>query len=179
MAFIGKNQGNKHIYIITGDSGNGLTHGVLAGKLIADSITEQPNDWISAYDPKRLASIAKSATSMISHDLQINAQYKRFAQSDIKDIEDLVPGEGGVVNTNPTKPLAVYKDEGGQIHKFSALCPHLKGVVCWNTTEKSWDCPVHGSRFSKDGVQLCGPSKMGLEPADESGKMMQEKALKV
>jgi Rieske Fe-S protein len=179
MAFIGKNQGNKHIYIITGDSGNGLTHGVLAGKLIADSITEQPNDWISAYDPKRLASIAKSATSMISHDLQINAQYKRFAQSDIKDIEDLVPGEGGVLNTNPTKPLAVYKDEGGQIHKFSALCPHLKGVVCWNTTEKSWDCPVHGSRFSKDGVQLCGPSKMGLEPADESGKMMQEKALKV
>jgi len=61
----------------------------------------------------------------------------------------------------------------------AALCPHLKGVVCWNTTEKSWDCPVHGSRFSKDGVQLCGPSKMGLEPADDSGKMMQEKALKV
>jgi Rieske Fe-S protein len=178
MAFIGKNQGNKHIYIITGDSGNGLTHGVLAGKLIADSITEQPNEWISAYDPKRLASIAKSASSMLSHDLQINAQYKRFAQSDITDIEDLVPGEGGVLNTGTSKPLAVYKDEGGQIHKFSALCPHLKGVVCWNSTEKSWDCPVHGSRFSKDGVQLCGPSKMGLQPESESGEAMQQQALK-
>ncbi|KAL6712235.1 hypothetical protein ACN47E_000112 [Coniothyrium glycines] len=179
MAFIGKNQGNKHIYIITGDSGNGLTHGVLAGKLIADSITEQPNSWIAAYDPKRVVSIAKSLGSMISHDLQINAQYKRFAQTDITDIEDLVPGEGGVLNTTISgKPLAVYKDEGGQVHKFSALCPHLKGVVCWNSTEKSWDCPVHGSRFSKDGIQLCGPAKMGLEPADESGEVAQQQALK-
>lgn len=177
MAFIGKNSGNKHIYIVTGDSSNGLTHGVLAGKLIADSITEQPKPWIAAYDPKRIASLAKSLPSIISHDVQINTQYKRFAQSDIKDIEDLVPGEGGVLNTNPTNPLAVYKDEGGQVHKFSALCPHLKGVVCWNSIEKSWDCPIHGSRFSKDGVQLCGPAKMGLQPASENGETLQKQAL--
>ena len=179
MAFIGKNQGMKHTYIVTGDSGNGLTHGVLAGKLIADEITSEANPWTSLYDPKRVASIVKSLPSMVSHDLQINAQYKRFLQSDIKDIEDLVPGEGGVLNPTTGKPLAVYKDEGGQIHQFSALCPHLKGVVCWNTAEKSWDCPVHGSRFSKDGVQLCGPAKAGLSPADESGEASQNQAIKV
>ncbi|KAJ4364815.1 hypothetical protein N0V95_000659 [Ascochyta clinopodiicola] len=178
MAFIGKNQGMKHTYIITGDSGNGLTHGVLAGRLIADEITGQPNPWASVYNPSRLSSIAKSLPSMISHDLQINSQYKRFLQSDIKDIEDLVPGEGGVLNSTGKKPLAVYKDDGGQIHKFSALCPHLKGVVCWNSAEKSWDCPVHGSRFSKDGVQLIGPSKAGLEPANESGEALQKEAIK-
>ncbi|KAH7396935.1 FAD dependent oxidoreductase-domain-containing protein [Phaeosphaeria sp. MPI-PUGE-AT-0046c] len=179
MAFIGKNQGMKHVYIVTGDSGNGLTHGVIAGKVIADEITGEPNPWTSAYDPNRVASIVKSLPSMISHDVQINAQYKRFLESDIKDIEDLVPGEGGVLNTSTSKPLAVYKDEGGQIHKFSALCPHLKGVVCWNTAEKSWDCPVHGSRFSKDGVQLCGPSKAGLQPADEAGEKSQGRAIEV
>ena len=178
MAFIGLNQGMKHTYIVTGDSGNGLTHGVLAGKLIADSITGEANPWISVYDPKRVGSVAKSLPSMVSHDLQINAQYKRFLQSDIQDIEDLVPGEGGVMNPKTSKPLAVYKDDGGQIHKFSALCPHLKGVVCWNTAEKSWDCPVHGSRFSKDGVQLCGPSKAGLGPADESAADSQAHAIK-
>lgn len=177
MAFIGKNQGNKHIYIITGDSGNGLTHGVLAGKLIADCITEQPNPWITAYDPGRVASIAKSLSSMITHDIQINAQYKRFAQSDITDIEDLVPGEGGVLNTKTSKPLAVYKDEGGQVHKFSAICPHLHGVITWNSTEKSWDCPVHGSRFSCHGVQLCGPAKAGLQAESESGEMLQKQAV--
>jgi glycine/D-amino acid oxidase-like deaminating enzyme/nitrite reductase/ring-hydroxylating ferredoxin subunit len=177
VAFIGKNQGMKHTYIVTGDSGNGLTHGVMAGKIIADDITGESNPWASLYDPKRVLSIVKSLPSMISHDLQINAQYKRFLQSDIKDIEDLVPGEGGVLNTGTSKPLAVYKDEGGQIHKFSALCPHLKGVVCWNTAEKSWDCPVHGSRFSKDGVQLIGPAKAGLSPEDEGGKESQNQAI--
>ncbi|KAH7384692.1 FAD dependent oxidoreductase-like protein [Pyrenochaeta sp. MPI-SDFR-AT-0127] len=177
MAFIGKNRGKKHIYIITGDSGNGLTHGVRAGKLIADSITEQPNPWILTYDPKRIASIAKSLPSMISHDVQINTQYKRFAQTDITNIEDLIPGEGGVLNTNSTKPLAVYKDEGGQVHQFSAICPHLHAVVTWNHTEKSWDCPVHGSRFTKDGVQLCGPSKAGLQPADQSGEKSQNQTI--
>ena len=178
MAFIGKNQGKKHTYIITGDSGNGLTHGVLAGRLIADEITGEKNPWAHLYNPSRLSSIAKSLPSMISHDVQINAQYKRFLESDIKDIEDLVPGEGGVLNPTGKKPLAVYKDDGGQVHKFSALCPHLKGVVCWNSAEKSWDCPVHGSRFSKDGVQIIGPSKAGLEPANESGEALQNKAIK-
>ena len=178
VAFIGKNQGKRHTYIITGDSGNGLTHDALAGRLIADEITGRKNPWASLYNPSRLASIVKSLPSLISHDVQINAQYKRFLQSDIKDIEDLAPGNGGVLNPTGSKPLAVYKDDGGQVHKFSALCPHLKGVVCWNSAEKSWDCLVHGSRFSKDGVQLIGPAKAGLEPADASGQALQDEALK-
>ncbi|KAH7028198.1 FAD dependent oxidoreductase [Microdochium trichocladiopsis] len=162
MAYIGQNQGNKHIYIVTGDSGNGLTHGVLAGKLIADEITDQPNSWSSLYSPKRIASTLKSAPKMLAHDMQINTQYKRFLQSDITDIEDLVPGSGGVLNPKTGTPVAVYKDENGQVTKLSALCPHMKGVVCWNATEKSWDCPVHGSRFGAEGTCVQGPAKMGL-----------------
>ena len=176
MAFIGQNQGDKHIYITTGDSGNGLTHGVIAGRLLSDQILGIENKWSKLYDPKRLATIAKSLPDMVSHDLQINAQYKRFLQSDIQDIEDLAKGEGGVFNPTASKPLAVYKDEDGGVHKFSALCPHLKGVVCWNKAEKSWDCPVHGSRFSKEGIQVMGPAKAGLSPADEKGESLQHVA---
>lgn len=179
MAFIGKNQGKKHTYVVTGDSGNGLTHGVLAGKLIADEITNTPNPWAKLYNPSRLASIAKVLPSMLSHDVQINAQYKRFAQTDIHDIEDLVPGDGGVLNSGTKKPIACYKDEEGVVHKFSAICPHLHGVVCWNSAEKSWDCPVHGSRFSKDGVQIMGPAKAGLQPEDEAGEREQKRAIEV
>lgn len=112
---------------------------------------------------------------MLAHDLQINAQYKRFLQSDIEDIADLPNGEGGVLNPKTKSPIAVYKDDSGNVHKFSALCPHMKGVVCWNRTEKSWDCPVHASRFSKDGICIMGPAKGNLSPADESGKEMQAK----
>lgn len=176
VAFIGLNQGKKHTYVVTGDCGNGLTHGVLAGKLIADEIQGVDNPWSKLYNPKRLPSLS-SIPSMLAHDLQINAQYKRHLQSDIPDIESLGLGSGGVLNSATGKPTAVYKDENGGVHKFSALCPHMQGVVCWNKTEKSWDCPVHGSRFSKDGICVMGPAKAGLPPMDEGGKATQAQAV--
>lgn len=178
VAYIGLNQGNKHIYIMTGDSGNGLTHFVLGGKIVADLINGVENPWAKLYDPKRIGSVLAKAPSMIAHDVQINAQYKRFLQSDIKDIEDLANGTGGVLNPTLSKPIAVYKDDEGGVHKFSALCPHLKGVLCWNNVEKSWDCPIHASRFSKDGLQIMGPAKCNMSPADDSGHAMQEQAVK-
>ena len=172
-AFIGKNPGQQHVYINTGDFGNGLTHGTIAGKLIADEITGVENEWSKLYNPKRIPSLSQMP-KMVAHDLQINAQYKRLFQSDIKDIEDLVPGSGGVLNPATKKPMAVYKDEEGKVFKFSALCPHMKGVVCWNPAEKSWDCPVHGSRFGKDGVGIMGPATGNLPPADAETEALQK-----
>lgn len=165
MAFIGKNQGNEHIYIVTGDSGNGMTHGVLAGKLLSDLIEGKPNPWESTYSPKRVASMVKSAPEMLKSDIQVNLQYKKVFHSDITDIEDLVPGSGGIMTEGMSK-VAVYKDESGAVSKMSAICPHLKGVVCWNALEKSFDCPVHGSRFSTEGKCLIGPAKAGLSPVE-------------
>ena len=115
---------------------------------------------------------------MISHEVQINTQYKRFLQSDVDDIEDIARGTGGVLNPKTSKPIAVYKDDDGTVHKFSALCPHMKGVLCWNNVEKSWDCPVHASRFSKDGIQIMGPARGNLGPADTSGEALQQQAVK-
>ena len=68
MAFIGKNSGNERRYIITGDSGNGLTHGVLAGKLISDLIIGKEITWKCVYDQKRKATIVKSMPTMLQHD---------------------------------------------------------------------------------------------------------------
>ncbi|OIW32741.1 DAO-domain-containing protein [Coniochaeta ligniaria NRRL 30616] len=170
MQFIGRNPGMNKVFIVTGDSGDGLTNAALAGGLLADEMEGKANPWASLYSPNRMASIIKSLPSMISHDVEINTHYKRFLQSDIQDIEDLAPGCGGVLNKDPTNPIAVYKDEHGKVQKMSALCPHMKGVVCWNQTEKSWDCPVHGSRFSKDGICVDGPAKTNLSPADDAGK---------
>jgi glycine/D-amino acid oxidase-like deaminating enzyme/nitrite reductase/ring-hydroxylating ferredoxin subunit len=176
MAFIGKNSGNSNIYIVTGDSGNGLTHGVIAGRLIADEIQDLDNPWSKLYNPKRMPPISR-IPEMLKHDLQINTQYKRFLQSDITDIEDLAPGTGGVLNTATKAPTAVYKDDDGRVHQFSAVCPHMHGVVCWNNTEKSWDCPVHGSRFSKDGLCITGPAISNLKAKDDEAKVSQQEVL--
>ncbi|KAJ9628492.1 hypothetical protein H2203_002391 [Taxawa tesnikishii (nom. ined.)] len=149
MAFIGLNPHTKHTYIMTGDSGNGLTHGVLGSRLIADQIQGVENPWTPVYDPNRTGSILKSAKEILPHDLQINAQYKRFLQSDINDIEDLAPGSGGVLNPKTKLPIAVYK------------------------TPDELGLPVHGSRFSKEGICVIGPAKGNLEPKDESAKKAQ------
>ena len=174
MAFIGKNQGRNHTYVVTGDSGDGLTHGMLAGRLLADEIDNIDNPWSALYRPSRLGSVAKVLPNMLGHDVQINTQYKRYLESDIRDIEDLTAHTGGVLHDSLTsKPVAVYKDTKGQTYRFSAVCPHLKGVLCWNQTEKSWDCPVHGSRFSGEGICVEGPAKSNLEPMDNASRRRQ------
>lgn len=149
----------------------------MAGRIIADHITGQENAWASLYDPSRKASIVKSAKEMVTHDLQINSQYKRMLQSDINDIEDLLPGTGGVLNSKTSKPIAVYKTESGEVRKMSALCPHMKGVVCWNHAEASFDCPVHASRFSSDGVCIMGPAKGNLNPENDEAKRALQQAV--
>jgi Rieske Fe-S protein len=59
--------------------------------------------------------------------------------------------------------LAVYRGEGGALHALSAVCTHLGCIVHWNSLERTWDCPCHGSRFSIDGAVLNGPAVAGLE----------------
>ncbi|KAK4924006.1 hypothetical protein LTR66_016482, partial [Elasticomyces elasticus] len=71
LAFIGRATGKDRVYVVTGDSGNGLTHGTIAGKLISDMIVGNANPWQDIYDPqKRLGSIAKSLPHMVAHDVQ-------------------------------------------------------------------------------------------------------------
>ena len=45
LAFIGRNPGDPNIFIVTGDSGVGLTHGTIAGILITDLIQGRGNPW--------------------------------------------------------------------------------------------------------------------------------------
>jgi Rieske Fe-S protein len=60
--------------------------------------------------------------------------------------------------------LAVYRNFNGELGAVSAVCTHLGCQVQWNTAEKSWDCPCHGSRFATDGGVLEGPAVKGLAP---------------
>lgn len=156
--------GDEGEYLVTGDNGNGLTHGTLSAKIIVDQITGTQNAWSDLYSPSR-----KPSTSGLSglyetakENVIQQAEYVRLIVPDISSIEDL-PKCSGRVLTHHLSPQAVYKDENGNLTKFSALCPHMKGVVKWNPVEKSWDCPNHGSRFAGgSGECVMGPSKMGL-----------------
>ena len=77
---------------------------------------------------------------------------------------ELGRGCGGLLDVGGER-TAIYRDDDGQLHAMSALCPHLKCVVQWNGHERTWDCPCHGSRFSATGALLEGPARQGLTPA--------------
>ena len=79
--------------------------------------------------------------------------------------EDLQPGQGMVVEKkNEKESLAYYRDENGTLHSYSAVCTHLGCIVQWNGSEKSFDCPCHGSRFSYAGKVINSPANDDLEP---------------
>lgn len=166
MAFIGKNPGpDEHIYIVTGDSGNGMTHGTVAGILLTDLIMGRENPWAPLYDPSRIT--LRSSLEFVRENLNVAEQYAQYlTPGDVGTIGDIAPGSGAVIRRGVHK-IAVYKDPSGTITARSAVCTHLYCIVDWNETEKSWDCPCHGSRFDCYGHVVNGPALMDLEPAPE------------
>jgi glycine/D-amino acid oxidase-like deaminating enzyme/nitrite reductase/ring-hydroxylating ferredoxin subunit len=161
MAFIGSNpDGAEGVYLVTGDSGQGMTHGVIAGMLLSDLILGRDNEWAKLYDPKRIS--LRAAGELARENLNVARQYAAWLlPGDVDSVEDVPRGEGRVMRRG-AHLIAVYCDEHGKRHERSAACTHLRCVVNWNALEKSWDCPCHGSRFDPYGAVLNGPARQPL-----------------
>jgi glycine/D-amino acid oxidase-like deaminating enzyme/nitrite reductase/ring-hydroxylating ferredoxin subunit len=161
MAYIGKAPIKEpNVYVATGDSGMGLTHGTIAGLLLTDLIMGKPNPWQAIYDPSRKPT--HEAGQFLKENLDAVAQYKDYlTPGELKDECQLQPGQGAVLRDG-MKKLAVYRDEHGGLHRCSAVCTHLGCIVQWNHVERTWDCPCHGSRFDTDGRVVIGPASNDL-----------------
>jgi Rieske Fe-S protein len=104
---------------------------------------------------------------LIKTNLDVLERYGDWLEAgDVADEEEVRRGEGAIVREG-VRLLAVYRDERGSLHRCSAVCPHLGGIVRWNDAEKSWDCPCHGSRFDALGKAIHGPANADLLPIDE------------
>jgi glycine/D-amino acid oxidase-like deaminating enzyme/nitrite reductase/ring-hydroxylating ferredoxin subunit len=154
MAFTGKTPGGENVYMHSGDSGNGITHGIIAGILLTDLIMGRQNPWAELYKPTRIS--LRSAGTLIKHNVEAALDFANYILPQ-EDIEGIERNEGRVI-VRHGKRIAAYRDEAGQLHERSAACTHLKCIVEWNSTEKSWDCPCHGSRFDPYGAVLNGPA---------------------
>ncbi|HKY02403.1 MAG TPA: FAD-dependent oxidoreductase [Burkholderiales bacterium] len=167
LGFIGRNPGHEeNVYIVTGDSGNGMTHGTIAGLLLRDLLLRRENPWASVYDPARISFGA--AGDFARENLNVAVQFADYATAgELQSIDDVLPGQGAVIR-NGWKKIAVYRDDSGVPHCHSAVCTHLRCIVHWNSAEQSWDCPCHGSRFDKfDGHPINGPALHGLAPIED------------
>jgi glycine/D-amino acid oxidase-like deaminating enzyme/nitrite reductase/ring-hydroxylating ferredoxin subunit len=163
LGFIGRNPlDHRNVYIVTGDSGNGMTHAGIAAMLIPDLILDRPNPWATLYDPARKIGL-HALRDYLKENANTAAQYRDwFKRGDVSDESQIPAGEGAII-ARGLSHFAVYKDEAGRCTRLSARCPHLGGVVQWNSQEKTWDCPCHASRFDKHGKVMHGPANSNLK----------------
>jgi nitrite reductase/ring-hydroxylating ferredoxin subunit len=164
LALIGPDpSGAENVFIATGDSGMGLTHGTIAGLLLTDLILNRENPWRELYAPSRfpltaLGTVAKEGLNMAGQFTD------HLGGGDVADVTEIHPCKGAVVRRG-LRMIATYRDQYGNLHEMSAVCPHMGCVVHWNDGESTWDCPCHGSRFSAHGRVLHGPAMGDLAPA--------------
>ena len=166
LAYIGANPMDApNVFVATGDCGMGMTHGTIAGILLTELILGHDHPWKPLYDPSRIT--ARAIADFTREALNMGAQYGDWlTPGNAASADDIPPGEGAVIRRGLSK-VAVYRHSNGSLEEFSAVCPHLGCIVGWNSTEKTWDCPCHGSRFDVSGRVLNGPAIEGLEPVTE------------
>lgn len=162
LPYIGILPGHDNIYVGTGYSGNGITLGSLAAKIICELITTGKSKYESIFKPGRVKPVA-GFTEFVKENADVISQFigLRFSYEKIASLAELAPGEATLAKWEGKK-VALYKDEQGKVHALDPVCPHAKCIVDWNSVEKSWDCPCHGSRFACNGALLTGPARVGL-----------------
>lgn len=166
LAFIGRNPMDEdNVFIATGDSGNGMTHGTIAGMLLTDLIMGRENEWATLYDPTRKT--LRALPEFASENLNVATQYAELiTPGDVDSVKEIKPNDGAIIR-HGLKKVATYRDETGALHERSAVCVHLGCIVAWNSKEKTWDCPCHGSRYDAYGKVFQGPANSNLQPVDE------------
>jgi glycine/D-amino acid oxidase-like deaminating enzyme/nitrite reductase/ring-hydroxylating ferredoxin subunit len=164
--FIGREAGADRIFVATGDSGQGMTHGVVASLLIPDLVEGRTNPWVEVYDPDRIP--LKAASDYLSENSTVLTNMAEYlAPGELASVDELQPGQGAIIRDGLSK-IAAYRDMDGTLHQRSAVCTHLGCHLQWNSFETCWDCPCHGSHFAPDGSVLNGPAMTPL--ADMSGR---------
>jgi glycine/D-amino acid oxidase-like deaminating enzyme/nitrite reductase/ring-hydroxylating ferredoxin subunit len=170
-AYIGRLQtSSDRLFVATGFRKWGLAMGTSAARIISDLILNRENPWAEFFDSTR-HDLLDSAKTLVKENLDVAKSFvgDRLRTLAAKKLSELARGEGAIVTSNSER-IAAYRDDQGNVHAVSPACTHLGCYVQWNSAEKSWDCPCHGSRFDCDGHVLQGPAVRPLKVV-ESAKM--------
>ncbi|UMB67984.1 FAD-dependent oxidoreductase [Mycobacterium paraterrae] len=152
--------GSESIFVATGFNKWGLTGGVAAALILSSRILGGRMDWaraFAAWSPHEVTGL----TTAMQANLEVGFQMTKGWLAPIVRSPKSPADQGGVVS-GPPWHLRAESAVDGERHQVSPVCPHLGGIVNWNSVENSWDCPLHGSRFAPDGTLLEGPATRGL-----------------
>jgi glycine/D-amino acid oxidase-like deaminating enzyme/nitrite reductase/ring-hydroxylating ferredoxin subunit len=159
---------SRRVLMATGLAKWGMTGGTAAALILSDQLLGRENPWAELYDPNRFKPLA-GAASFLEENAQVALRFigDPITKRGSRALADLEPGEGDIVRHDGEK-VAGHRHDDGRLVAVSARCTHLGCQVNWNTAERSWDCPCHGSRFSPAGEVLQGPAvhRLELKPID-------------
>jgi len=138
---------------------------MIAGILITDLIMERENPWARLYDPSRVT--LGALKEFAKENINVAGQYADLVTpGEIDSLKEIEKGSGAIIRRGLSK-IAAYRDDSGELHEVSAVCRHLGCIVDWNSFEKTWDCPCHGSRYDAMGQVIMGPANSNLPPVED------------
>ncbi|MDF2976953.1 MAG: glycine/D-amino acid oxidase, deaminating [Actinomycetospora sp.] len=160
LPFVGPMRWQPRILVATGFAKWGMTGGTAAGLALRDHIVGRANPWMHALRADRAPTASALPTLA-----RANGEVGRYlatgwARPHLPTGAPLAEGEGRIETTSHGKVARCRVD--GVEHELGAVCPHLGGIVAWNDAARSWDCPLHGSRFAPGGEVLEGPATVGM-----------------
>lgn len=150
-----------NMYVATGYGKWGMTNSMASAMLLRDLIVHGKSPWQDVYNPSR-QTITASAKSFVVENLNVAKELISGKLSPLPVDVDIKPGEGKLIEANGQKAGA-YRDKQGTLHVVNSTCTHMGCELTWNSAEKSWDCPCHGSRFTYEGDIIEGPAVRPLE----------------
>jgi glycine/D-amino acid oxidase-like deaminating enzyme/nitrite reductase/ring-hydroxylating ferredoxin subunit len=151
-----------HLYVATGFKKWGMTHGIVAGRLLADLVLDRENPWTEVFDPRRFKPTA-SVGAFVGQQATVAADIvSGLLRSEGHDPAALPVGQGAIM-TIGGKKHAIFRDQDGGLVSLDPTCRHMGCLVEWNDTERTWDCPCHGSRYRSDGTVFHGPASRNLK----------------
>jgi Rieske Fe-S protein len=150
-----------NLYVATGFAKWGMTNSIVSAMIFSNLITKGESPWEDVYNPSRFT-VAASAKKFVTENANVAKELIKGKLAPVPDDLDIKPGEGKAIEINGQR-VGAYMDEKGHLHLVDPTCTHLGCELQWNSAEKSWDCPCHGSRFDKDGNVLNTPSIHGLK----------------
>ena len=164
--FVGwSGHGDDAYLVATGFNAWGITNGTAAAMLLADLAAGRETPWHELYDARRVKPAA-SAMEFVKENLLVAKDLVGgYLARRPKSLVELAPGQGAVMNIDGRR-IAAYRAEDGRIQALSAACTHMGCILGWNGTDRTWDCPCHGSRFDLEGQVLHGPAVTPLKRED-------------
>ena len=144
-----------------------MTNGVAGSLTILPLIIGEDSRYASVLEPSRKSFSSTSLGEFVRAQAEVvKNMAEHIGPSEVSSVDEIAPGEGAIMRQGALK-VACYKSEDGIVTHRSAICTHVGCVVHWNTFEKCWDCPCHGSHFSPAGEVLNGPALTPLAKVDE------------